>query len=80
MQFMAIEVLQGNRYTYRHRLESFSRPYLDVHSSHTPNDQCIQQGDQPFGTGVTGTFIGKARTGLQHRAAFGTFCFLKYLF
>jgi hypothetical protein len=36
MQFMAIEVLQGNRYTYRHRLESFSRPYLDVHSSHTP--------------------------------------------
>ncbi|CAM6002059.1 unnamed protein product [Sphagnum balticum] len=35
MQFMAIEVLQRNRYTYRHRLESFSRPYLDVHSSHS---------------------------------------------
>ncbi|KAH9205377.1 hypothetical protein DL95DRAFT_397666, partial [Leptodontidium sp. 2 PMI_412] len=36
MQFMAIEVLQRNRYTYRHRLESFSRPYLDVHSSNSP--------------------------------------------
>jgi hypothetical protein len=28
MQFIAIEVLQGNRHTYRYRLESFSCPYL----------------------------------------------------
>jgi hypothetical protein len=44
------------------------------------DDQCIQQGDRPFGKGVTGKFIGRARTDLQHCEAFGNFCFLKYLF
>jgi hypothetical protein len=39
------------------------------------DDQCIQEGDQQFGKGVTGKFIGKARIDLQHCEAFGTFCF-----
>ena len=39
------------------------------------DDQCIQQGDQPFRKGVTGKFMGKARTDVQHCEAFGNFLF-----
>jgi hypothetical protein len=127
MQFMAIEVLQGNRHTYRDDLESFfyvhngsaapsskpnkrrvrptkssilhwyTRDYRQIANTRRGHmvgfediiaefalEFCSIMYDgminEPFGTGVTGKFIGKARTGLQHRAAFGTFCFSKYLF
>ena len=43
MQFMAIEVLERSRYTYRHFPESFSRPYLDVHSSDSYWASALQQ-------------------------------------